>query len=387
MKVCISLGGRFHAFYLAKYLQEQGCLHHLCTSYPKFEVAKYGIDTKKVSTVVSKELVQRGYRKLMKKELADIYLCDWFDYWASKQLPMDADIYVIWSGFALKTIQQIRKRNPRAIIILERCSTHIQFQFDILNHAYSLFHNVAAKLPSQPIIEKEKAEYQAVDYISVPTNFVRKTFLDKFIPQDKIIVNPYGVLLNEFSYSANKELKPQQEFKVIFVGYFCVRKGAKIFLEIVDYFKHHADITFQLVGSIEIGLEEYIAPYLNKNLYYQSSVPQNKLNNFYAGADVFLFPSYEEGMAYVTLQAMACGLALVVSHNSGAGMAIEHGKSGYLFDSEAKQSYIDTIQSLYEDRGLCRRIGKEARQGVEKGFTWEDYSQRYLQKLQSLNSY
>jgi glycosyltransferase involved in cell wall biosynthesis len=135
---------------------------------------------------------------------------------------------------------------------------------------------------------------------------------------------------------------------------------------------------------METGLEEAVSPYLNKNLFYQPSVPQKELNNFYAEADVFLFPSYEEGMAYVTLQAMACGLALVVSYNSGAGMAIEHEQSGYLFEPEEKEKYISAIELLYQDRELCRTIGKEARRRVEKGFTWEDYSQRYVQNLKKL---
>jgi hypothetical protein len=59
MVVTISVPGRFHAFYLAKQLLKRGYLKQLITSYPKFEVVKYGIPKDKVSTVIIKEVTAR----------------------------------------------------------------------------------------------------------------------------------------------------------------------------------------------------------------------------------------------------------------------------------------------------------------------------------------
>lgn len=384
MKVTISVGGRFHAFYLAKYLQDKGYLHKLATSYPKFEVAKYGIDTKKVSTVVSKEVIERSWYKIFGNYPSNILLCDWYDYVTSLQIPLDSDIYIIWSGFALKTIQRIRKYNPRAIIILERGSSHILFQRQILEQAYTYLPKHAKNmLPSDKIIAKEQAEYELADFIALPTNFTKKTFIGKGIAENKLVINPYGVDLKDFTY--NENLKDKSDtLNILFVGAFCVRKGAKIFLQIVDKLKDNTNIRFQIVGSIETGLEEKIAPYLNKNLFYQPSIPQKELKSFYEKADIFLFPSYEEGMAMVTLQAMACGLTLVVSDNSGAGMVLEHGKTGFLFEPEETEKYVETILLLAKNKDLCRKIGAEVHNKVKTGFTWEDYGQRYVQYLDKL---
>lgn len=52
MKITSSVGGRFHAFYLVQQLLKHGYLNKLITSYPKFEVAKYGILEDKVGSVV-----------------------------------------------------------------------------------------------------------------------------------------------------------------------------------------------------------------------------------------------------------------------------------------------------------------------------------------------
>jgi glycosyltransferase involved in cell wall biosynthesis len=387
MKVTISLGGRFHAFYLAKYLQDKGHLHKLVTSYPKFEVKKYGIESSKIGTVVSKEIIDRGWKKLTGQYLPNIFMCNWYDKLAAYQMPMDSDIYIIWSGFALHTIRKIRKHNPKAIIILERCSTHIQFQREILEYAYKFLPQGAeSMLPSKEIIEKEQTEYELVDFIALPTNFTKKTFIDKGIAEKKLIVNPYGVDLKDFTY--NETLKDKSEvLNILFVGAFCVRKGAKTFLKIVDSLKNEKNIRFQIVGAMEKGIEEKIAPYLNKTLFYQSSIPQKELNSFYEKSDVFLFPSYEEGMAYVTLQAMACGLTLVVSNNSGAGMVVEHGKTGFLFEPEESEKYVETILLLAKNKDLCRKIGREVHNKVKTGFTWEDYAERYIQCLAEITKH
>ena len=64
MQVTISVGGRFHAFYLAQQLLKRGYLKSLITSYPKFEVTKYGIPKGKVSSVIMKELMDKIWYRI-----------------------------------------------------------------------------------------------------------------------------------------------------------------------------------------------------------------------------------------------------------------------------------------------------------------------------------
>ena len=52
MKVSISVGGKFHAFYLAEQLQNKGDLLQLITSYPRFEVTKSGINKDKIKNAI-----------------------------------------------------------------------------------------------------------------------------------------------------------------------------------------------------------------------------------------------------------------------------------------------------------------------------------------------
>lgn len=108
MKVAISVGGRFHAFYLAQQLYKRGYLRRLITSYPKFEVVKYGIPKGKVSSLIMIEFLSRGWRYLP-SSLTKFYnpqyaISDLYDRLAKRHLT-DSDILIAWSSFALDTIR------------------------------------------------------------------------------------------------------------------------------------------------------------------------------------------------------------------------------------------------------------------------------------------
>src|SRR5690349_3289237 len=181
MKVSISVPGRFHAFALARQLNEKGYLDRLVTSYPAFEVKKYGVPGQKVKSVVSKEIIQRGYKKLTGQYPENGFLNHWFDIIASYKLPADSDVYVMFAGFASHTIQRLRKKNPKAVFILERGSAHIEVQ----NNLLKIFEK--NKEPIHPsVIKKEEMEYDLADFIAVRGLFAKESFIQKGIPAKKL---------------------------------------------------------------------------------------------------------------------------------------------------------------------------------------------------------
>ena len=176
MKVSISVGGKFHAFYLAEQLQNKGDLLQLITSYPRFEVTKSGVNKDKISSVVVKELIQRGYGKLPKivqeRYNPQFVICDLYDRLAARHLK-PCELFVGWSSFSRHTLE--KAKNLGAITILERGSSHIEYQRDVLDEEYR---NYGLKpSPTHPqIVEKELEEYAMADYISVPSLFAKKSF-------------------------------------------------------------------------------------------------------------------------------------------------------------------------------------------------------------------
>ncbi len=380
MKICIAVGGKFHAFYLAAYLQEKGHLHQLVTSYPTFEVVKHGIPSQKVCSVLSKEIIERTWKKLTGNYPSLILLCDWFDFWASRQIKLDADVYIIWSSFALKTVAHIRKHNPKAKIIIERGSAHIETQAELLK-------KIANQDVVQPeIVAKEKAEYAQADFVSTISLFAKNTFLEKGFQTDKIFVNNMGVDLQEFPFYDRKIKTAAETFVVGYVGVMSSQKNAQGLIEAVALLNHKGlKIKLLLIGGIDTTTFDKTE--LEQNFIdYKGIIPQNQLHIYYSQMDLFVLNSVQDGFGLVILQAMSTGLAVIGTTNTGTPDVVTDFEQGFVIPIEDNVKLAEKVQYCYENREKNKQMGILARKRVEKGFSWQDYSQRYLERLEMIKN-
>src|SRR3989344_8964509 len=217
MRLIISVAGRFHVFDQAKQLLKRGFLERLITSYPKFEVAKYGIPRKKVRSILIKEILERGWThrpaRLRFAYNPQYVIHEVFDYFASQNL-VPADIFVGGSSFSRRTLRVAKKMGMVGVI--DRGSAHIVYQNNILKEEYEKY-GVAIepfKLPHPKIIEKELEEYEEADYIQVPSTFAKRTYTQYGVPEEKIIQIPYGVDLSQFRQTP----KEDNVFRDVFAG-------------------------------------------------------------------------------------------------------------------------------------------------------------------------
>lgn len=97
------------------------------------------------------------------------------------------------------------------------------------------------------------------------------------------------------------------------------------------------------------------------------------VRRYYAAADVFVLPSLFEGFGMTVLEAMAFGLPVVSSRNTGAAGLIENGRNGFVFHDQDEVPGI--LQNLI-DVDLRKRIGHEARKTAEE-YTWDKETARY----------
>lgn len=375
MKVTVSVGGKFHGFYLAKCLQDHGFLEQLVTSYPKFEVKKSGINVAKVSSIVLKEVVSRFWHKVFKKYPYEIITAVLFDFIASLIINKKSDIYIIWSSYALKTIKRLKKKNPKAIIILERGSSHIQSQNELLEAA-GLYKPI-----SKRIIKREIAEYELVDFISLPSLFAKRTFIEKNMDESKLFVNNYGVDLSDFKPD---QLEKNDTFVVGYVGAISARKNVKGLINSVKYlYDEGLRIKLLLVGDIDnqsFDLTLLNFPFIN----YHKSVHQRKLSEMYKRMNVFVLNSIEDGFGMVLLQAMSTGLPVIATENTGGPDIIKNGYNGFIIPINDAKTLSEQIEYCYNQREQTRKMGENARKSVESGFSWDDYGRRYVTFLESI---
>ncbi len=94
-------------------------------------------------------------------------------------------------------------------------------------------------------------------------------------------------------------------------------------------------------------------------------VDPEALRALYAGADVFCFPSLEEGFGLPVLEAMAQGTAVVTS--AGTATAEVVGDAGVLVDPPDVDGLTDALARLLDDDGERRRLGAAGLAGRPSG--------------------
>lgn len=375
MKVTVSCAGRFHAYDLASQLNRFNILERVITSYPKAEVSKYGIPRDKVTSLLFWEVLNRArYKWSNFTRTSDCYLQPFlnelFDFYAAKRIPRDTQIYIGWSSKAERGLKMAKELG--AITILERGSSHIEYQTEILMEEHELYNKRGHRcVTHQKVIDKELREYNAADFISVPSTFVSRTFIQRGFPESKIIRNPYGVNLKAFQPG----IKLDKVFRVIYVGQMSLRKGTHYLLQAFHEL-HLANSELMLIGSMTEEIEPYFIHY-SKSFTYLGVKPQADLTKYYNQSSVFVICSIEEGMAMVQIQAMACGLPVICTTNSGGDDIIQNGREGFVVPIRDVVALKERIIWMYEHQDESRDMGELAREKVSNSFSWNDYGKRY----------
>jgi len=384
MKISIIVGGKFHAFNLAEQINKKKYLQQIITSYPKSYLKKYGVNKNKIYSIILKEILLKIFNKI--KFLNHIFdynylLCEYFDNKASDNINYDeVDILVGWSGFSRKCFIKAKKFN--CIKILERGSSHIKFQHKILTDEYKSL-GIKPNIPSGKMIKKEIEEYDLADFICVPSQYVKETFIKYGIKKDKIIKIPYGVDLKEFCVVESKKRK-DNKFRIISTGSISVRKGSHYLLEAFKELSlPNSELIF--VGSFDPDFKKIIKRYSNiKNIRFIKKQKQELLKNFYNDSDIFVICSIEEGLAMVQAQAMACGLPVICTTNTGGSEIIDDNINGYIIPIKDTQSLKDRIKKLYNDRRKLKQMSKSAYEKANNELSWEKYGDRMLNTYRSL---
>ncbi len=382
MKVAIATIGRFWFFNLAQQLLKRGYLSQLITSYPKFEVAKYGIPRDKVNSVFAKEVLQRCWARLpgLVRDLYNpqYFLHRLFDRRSSHFL-RKADILV---GMLAAFPDTMRKAKRMGTTVVVDCgSSHTLYATKILKEEYERFDMIPKRpfqLTDPRLIENDLQAYEEMDYISVPSFFVKRTFLEQGVPESKLIHVPYGVDLSEFQQVQKKD----DVFRVVFAGGMTLRKGVHYLLRAFSELKL-PNSELLLVGSLRDEMKPFFKKY-EGNFKWIGRVPQKELYKHYSQGSVFAIMSIEEGLALVQPQAMACGLPIIATTNTGAEDIVRNGKDGFIIPIRDVDAFKEKLLYLYKNPDICRAMGKSAKEHVSSGFTWDNYGERVIKAYENI---
>ena len=85
--------------------------------------------------------------------------------------------------------------------------------------------------------------------------------------------------------------------------------------------------------------------------------------------DIFVLPSFSEGLSNTLLESMASGTPVVASKVGGNAEIVADGRSGYLYASDDAQGLARILIELAREKDNCKKLGQQARQHIEDNFS------------------
>jgi glycosyltransferase involved in cell wall biosynthesis len=113
------------------------------------------------------------------------------------------------------------------------------------------------------------------------------------------------------------------------------------------------------------------------------SVPRSEVHAHFAWADVFLLPSICEGSATVTYEALAHGLPVICTKNTGS--VVRDGIDGFIVPEADAPAIVERLELLLSDRGRIEQMSTHARSS-SRDFTVKAYGKRLLKALDGVQS-
>ncbi|MEQ9423289.1 MAG: glycosyltransferase family 4 protein [Cyclobacteriaceae bacterium] len=193
-------------------------------------------------------------------------------------------------------------------------------------------------------------------------------------PYQSVSIIENGVDTKLFHPSA----EPKNQLKILSVGRLIERKGFKYLVEAI---KTYPDISLTIVGDgPQSDKLKKLAPI---NVTFLGNVPHGKMPEIYRNHNLFILPSLNEGMSNTVLEAMASGLALILTDTGGNTSLIDD--CGLIIEKKSSKAIIAAINEFVSDEKMVEEYGKVTRQKVKK-LSWKSVATSYYKVYKSIIS-
>lgn len=284
------------------------------------------------------------------------------------------DMIYIWPPYSTALIRRARDRG--AIVVAERINCMATMCKVVLERAYARIGRPLPRgwcLPED--MDEERTQMALCDFVTAPGDFVAQSLVDAGIARERILKTSYGWSPTRLAGAVDLD-RPDRPPVFAFVGLGIVRKGLNLLLEAWE----QANVKGKLLiaGRIHDDIRGICARQLARpDIQELGYIPD--IASVYAAADVFVFPTHEEGSPQVTYEAAGCGLAMIVSP-MGSGPIVRNGREGYVIDPFDTNAWAEAIRVLAQDAVLRRRFGAAA-SAQAKEYTWQHAGARLYEQL------
>jgi phosphatidyl-myo-inositol dimannoside synthase len=179
-----------------------------------------------------------------------------------------------------------------------------------------------------------------------------------------------------------------QHLKIICVARLIQRKGQDILIRSIAHLQEKG-ITFNvdLVGDgDETDNYKLLAKKLKvlQQINFKGYISRETMESEYQYADIFVLPSYNEGMSNSLLEAMACGLPVVVTKVGGTSELVVDGENGYAFPTGDEEKLYLILEKIAMEPASLNEMGEKSRR-IAESLNWENIVNQYDTLFKSIN--
>jgi len=412
MKVVISSVTKQHAYPIALAAYESGLLKQFVTSiYYEPNSLRYrlldrivktmpqngdrarlkarrqeGLPTTHVVSIAWPEVIEQVWKrsrmlsKVINPDSVTYLKNELFDFLVAQLYLPPCDLFHGFEQCALFSLRRAKQRG--AITLLDEPVIH-RALWDRLESQER--QKLGLPSPKRPLwyhkhIERKYKELELADYLFVGLDFVKRSFVEKGFPADRIFLIPYGADISAASRSIERPRR--RTFNILFVGQISWYKGLHYFLEAYDKLKLQ-DVSLTIVGMVHSEWMAYFQERFRRvrnPLVYLGTVPHSEMPKYYADADVFVFPSLGGGIGLAVYEAMAAGLPIITADGD---VVIRDGVDGLVVPPEDTDGWVKALTRLKEHEELRIQLGANAAQRVRE-FGWGAYRAGVVQAYQEI---
>jgi glycosyltransferase involved in cell wall biosynthesis len=282
--------------------------------------------------------------------------------WAARQLAsIRPDLCYVFTQVGLEVLRWCKAAGVPSI--LENPNGHIRnyrnvYDTESVKWGGGTYHGH----PTLAMVDRIEEEYRLADKIRVSSRWAHDSMRDNGVDSDKISVLDQPIDLNRFCLPPTR-IPGEGPLHVCFVGSLDLRKGFVYLLRAV-----------RLIGTNRVALEFVGATgdRASKALLTRESVGLQMTSKpgdpvpAYHKAELAVVPSLEDGLPFVTGEAMASGLPVVISRSCGSAAWIVPEATGWTVEPASAEEIASALELAMRNRDRLPSMGLEARRTMER---------------------
>jgi len=267
------------------------------------------------------------------------------------------DIVMAWGKQAASLFAEARDQGIRTI--LHAGNLHVDSR------------RPEAHPPRWPAIGHDalRREYELADWIMVPSDFCRDSFLQHGLPENKVIRVERGADLDAFAPPQT----PAPGYRVLFCGRVCERKGAR---QVYEAWKEAAIPGSELwyVGPIDNDLKSWAASVSSEQVQFMGH--RDDLPDLMRRCQVQVLLSDNEGLAKSLIEGSVSGLVPIITPETG--LPIQPGIHGFQVQRSDRFQAVQALKSLAHDRDQLHRMSTAVADWSRQHYNWERFYRDFL---------